>query len=132
MLKFKLENDRFGNIKFKIKVSKELEDNIIIKRAIFEGKKIKGNKEYNYILPNKYLFPIINNFEKSKLKIDKKSLLSILEFSDEYEEKFYYINKADAKYMKKWREEGCPTIFKITVDEQRLTIVKEVAFERLL
>ncbi|MGL4741398.1 MAG: hypothetical protein ACRC41_11430 [Sarcina sp.] len=132
MLKFKLESDKSGNIKFKIKVSKELEDNIIIKRAIFEGKKLKGNKEYNYLLPSKYLVPIINNFEKSKLKIDKKSLLSILEFSDEYEEKFYYTNKADAKYMKKWRDEGCPTIFKIILDIETLNINKEVAFERLL
>ncbi|MGL5766613.1 MAG: hypothetical protein ACRCX8_13335, partial [Sarcina sp.] len=63
---------------------------------------------------------------------DKKSLLSILEFSDEYEEKFYYTNKADSKYMKKWREEGCPTIFRITLDNEKIDINKEIAFERLL
>ncbi|MGL5634408.1 MAG: hypothetical protein ACRDDL_05050 [Sarcina sp.] len=132
MLKLKLENDKAGNIKFKIKFSRDLEENIIIKRAVFEGKKLKRNKDYKYILPNKYIFPIIHNFEKNKLQIDKKSLLSILEFSDEYEEKFYYTNKADSKYMKKWREEGCPTIFRITLDNEKIDINKEIAFERLL
>ena len=34
--------------------------------------------------------------------------------------------------MKKWREEGCPPIFKITINPKDLSVEKKVIFERLI
>ena len=32
--------------------------------------------------------------------------------------------------MKKWREEGCPDIYKITIDPETLKVKKEIAFKK--
>lgn len=132
MFKVKLESDLKGNLKFRAKVDEELKENMIIKRAIFESKIVKSNKKYDYIIPMKFFVPIIKNLDKNLIEIDKDCLESFLEFSDEYEEVFYYTATANANYMKKWREESCPKIYKIKINKSIIEIQKEVAFERLL
>lgn len=67
---------------------------------------------------------------ENQLIIDKNSILSYLEFSDYYDENYYTEVIADAKYMKKWREEGCPDIYKITIDPETLKVNKEIAFKK--
>ena len=59
----------------------------------------------------------MNNIDKENIKLDRYSKLSFLEFSDDFDEKYFYILEANAKYMKKWREEGCPNIFKIEINK---------------
>lgn len=132
MFKIKLENDRRGNLKFRAKIDEKLKENIIIKRAIFESKIIKSNKEYDYLIPMKFFIPIIKNLDKDLIKIDKDSVNSFLEFSDDYEEVFYYAALATSAYMKKWRDENCPKIYKIKIDKIKVELQKEIAFERLL
>lgn len=128
MIRIKLQNDNKKNILFRIKISDKERENIIIKRALFEGKEVKGN--YNYILPLKFFFPIFKNLPKDKVIIDKKSINEYLEFSDEYDEMYYYSMKADAKYMKKWRECNCPNIYIISIDYDKNEINKEIAFQK--
>ena len=132
MLEIKIDSDNKGALKFRANVDEKLKDNIIIKRAIFESRTIKSNKKYPYIIPMKFFIPLIRNISNEFIKLDSESVVSFLEFSDEYEEEIYYNEKATAIYMKKWRDEGCPEIFKIIVDRESLDISKEVVFRRLL
>lgn len=132
MINIKLELNKRGEISFKAKVSDELKENIIIKRVLFESKIVKSNKKYPYVIPMRFFIPIVNNVHKSNIKFDKDSVNEFLEFSDFYEERSYYIGKANANYMKKWREEDCPKIFKIIIDKENLEVDKFVAFERLI
>lgn len=132
MIKIKLEKLKNGNIIFRMDINDELKENIIIRRCLIECKIKKSVKQYPYVVPMKYLLPIINNFSTNQIKIDKRSLFQFLEFSDEYDENYYYTYKANAPYMKKWREVGCPKIYKITINGECLEVNKEVAFERLL
>ena len=32
--------------------------------------------------------------------------------------------------MKKWREEGCPNIYKIEIDKEKCILKKEIAFKK--
>lgn len=130
MIKIKLEKNKKGKINFKLKISDEDKNNIIFKRALMESKIIKGNSRYNYEVPLRFFIPICKNINKGELKIDKNSVLSYLEFSDYYDENYYTEIEATPKYMKKWREEGCPNIYKITIDENTYEINKEVAFKK--
>lgn len=132
MLEIKIESDNKGALKFRANVDEKLKDNMIIKRAIFESRIIKSNKKYPYIIPMKFFVPLIRNISNEFIKLDSESVVSFLEFSDEYEEEIYYNEKATAVYMKKWRDEGCPEIFKIIVDRESLNISKEVVFRRLI
>lgn len=132
MLEIKIESDNKGALKFRANVDEKLKDNMIIKRAIFESRIIKSNKKYPYIIPMKFFIPLIRNISNEFIKLDSESVVSFLEFSDEYEEEIYYNEKATAVYMKKWRDEGCPEIFKIIVDRESLDISKEVVFRRLI
>ncbi len=132
MLEIKIESDNKGALKFRANVDEKLKDNMIIKRAIFESRTIKSNKKYPYIIPMKFFVPLIRNISNEFIKLDSESVVSFLEFSDEYEEEIYYNEKATAVYMKKWRDEGCPEIFKIIVDRESLNISKEVVFRRLI
>lgn len=132
MLEIKIESDNKGALKFRANVDEKLKDNMIIKRAIFESRIIKSNKKYPYIIPMKFFIPLIRNISNEFIKLDSESVVSFLEFSDEYEEEIYYNEKATAVYMKKWRDEGCPEIFKIIVDRESLNISKEVVFRRLI
>lgn len=132
MLEIKIESDNKGALKFRANVDEKLKDNMIIKRAMFESRTIKSNKKYPYIIPMKFFVPLIRNISNEFIKLDSESVVSFLEFSDEYEEEIYYNEKATAVYMKKWRDEGCPEIFKIIVDRESLDISKEVVFRRLI
>ncbi len=125
-----LENDKKGNIIFKAKIDEELKENKIIKRILMESKFLKKESLYN--IPVKFLLPLLNNFPKEYLNISESSLNTFLEFSDEYDENFYYIHKANSKYMNKWIENGCPKIYKTIIDKESLSISKSVAFERIL
>ena len=100
-----------------------------LKRALIEGKEISGT--YKYEIPLKYFVPIMNNIDKENIKLDRYSKLSFLEFSDDFDEKYFYILEANAKYMKKWREEGCPNIFKIEINKDTLEIKKEIIFKKI-
>ena len=100
-----------------------------LKRALIESKEIQGS--YKYEIPIKFLLPIINNIGKENIKIDRHSKLSFLEFSDDFDEKYFYIFQVNARYMKKWREERCPNIFKIEIDKETLEIKKEVIFKKI-
>lgn len=130
MLKFKIESDNFAALKFRASISDDLKDNLIIKRVLFESKIIKSNKQYPYLIPIKYFLPIIKNLSSDFIEMGEESLTSFLEFSDEYEEQFYYAAKASARYMKFWREEGCPKIYKIIISND-FHIQKEIAFEKI-
>lgn len=130
MLEFKIECNNLGIINFRANITDDLKDNVMIKRVLFDSKYIASNKKYPYLIPIKYFFPLIKNLSKDLIKIDKESVRYFFEFSDEYEEKFFYAIKANAKYMKKWREQGCPKIFKVTLTND-FEIKKDIAFEKV-
>lgn len=130
MIKTKLEKNKSGKIIFKLKIDDKDKDNVLFKRALMESKSLKEKSRYDYEVPLRFFIPICNNVEKENLKLDKKSILSYLEFSDYYDQNYYTDTEATAKYMKKWREEGCPDIYKITIDEENYEITKEVVFKR--
>lgn len=132
MINFKIESTVNGELKFRANISDDMKENLIIKRALFESKIIKNNKEYQYLIPIKYFLPITRNLKSTDFTFDKDSIETFLEFSDEYEEYFFYTAKATAGYMKKWRENGCPKIYKIKIDKENNLIEKEFAFERLI
>lgn len=130
MIKVKLEKSKKGNIVFKLKIKEDEINNILFKRAIIESKIIKGRRGYNYEVPLRFFVPICKNIDKSQLELDKKSLLSYLEFSDYYDENYYTDIEASASYMKRWRNEGCPDIYKIKIDENTYEITKEIVFKK--
>ena len=130
MIKVKLEKNKSGKIIFKLKINDADKANVLFKRALMESKIIKGKSMYDYEVPLRFFIPICNNIDKENLKLDKKSILSYLEFSDCYDENYYTDVDATAKYMKKWREEGCPDIYRITIDQDNYDIKKEVAFKK--
>ena len=47
------------------------------------------------------------------------------------DENYYYILEANAKFMRKWREEGCPNIFKVEIDRETLDLKKEIVFKKI-
>ena len=100
-----------------------------LRRVLMDSKKTKEDNEY--IVPVKYIIPIINNLQKDRLEIDSASERSFLEFSDSFDEKYYYTFETTPKYMKKWREENCPDIFKIVINAELKKITKEVIFKRI-
>lgn len=130
MIKIKLEKNKSGKIIFKLKIYDKNKDNVLFKRALMESKSLKEKARYDYEVPLRFFIPICNNVEKENLKLDKKSILSYFEFSDYYDQNYYTDTEATAKYMKKWREEGCPDIYKISIDEESYEITKEVVFKR--
>ncbi|MDU5102482.1 MAG: hypothetical protein E6240_08630 [Clostridium butyricum] len=130
MIKVKLEINKNRKIIFKVKVDEKDRNNIFFKRAIIEGKPLKKGARYNYEIPLRFFIPICSNVGENQLIIDKNSILSYLEFSDYYDENYYTEVIADARYMKKWREEGCPDIYKITIDPETLKVKKEIAFKK--
>lgn len=128
MIKIKLEKNKREELIFKLSLKDEdIKTNNILKRVIFESKKVKG--EYNYKVPMRF-FEIILKTIKEK-EVDKDSIMSFLEFSDAYDDKYYYKTEANASYMKKWREEGCPNIYKVEIDKDTLKINKKLAFKRI-
>lgn len=130
MIKVKLEKNKKQKIIFKVKVDEKASRNIFFKRAIMEGKQLKKGARYNYEIPLRFFIPICSNIDKNELVIDKNSILSYLEFSDYYDENYYTEVNATPSYMKKWREEGCPDIYKITINAETLEVKKEIAFKK--
>lgn len=130
MIKVKLEMNKSRKIIFKVKVDEKDRGNMFFRRAIMEGRQLKKGSRYNYEIPLRFFIPICTNVDKNELVIDKKSILSYLEFSDCYDENYYTETTADAKYMKRWREEGCPEIYKITIDPETFNISKKVVFRK--
>ena len=94
-----------------------------------EGKEIKGM--FKYEIPLRFFTPIFNNFDKENIKIDRYSKVEYLEFSDFYDERYFYSFEITPKYMKKWREEGCPNIFKIQIDVETKEVKKEIIFKKI-
>lgn len=130
MIKVKLEKNKSGKIIFKLKIDDTNKENVLFKRVLMESRVMKGKSTYDYEVPLRFFMPICNNIDKENLKLDKKSILSYLEFSDCYDENYYMDIDATAKYMKKWREEGCPDIYRITIDQDNYDIKKELAFKK--
>lgn len=130
MIKIKIQKGKNEEPIFKVNIK---DDDIgkfpFLRRPIIEGKKIKGR--YNYEIPLRYFVPIVNNINKDNLTIDKFSKLEFFEFFDDFEEKYYASLTATPKFMKLWRIEKCPNIFKIKIDSENLTLTKEVAFRKI-
>lgn len=130
MISIKLEKNKKNEPIFKLNAKEEdIEKYRALKRVLFESKKIRGM--YGYRVPMKYFQIILKVIPKDDLKIDKRSIDYYLEFSDEYEENYYYITEVNAGYMKRWREEGCPEIFKININKDEKRLDKETAFKRV-
>ena len=130
MIKIKIQKEKNDTLSFKINIKDdELNKYKFLKRALMEGKKIKGN--FNYEIPLRFLVPIVNNINKENISIDRYSKLEFLEFYDEFEEKYYSSLAATPKFMKLWRQEKCPNIFKIKIDPKTLELTKEVAFKKV-
>ncbi|MPQ45113.1 hypothetical protein [Clostridium tarantellae] len=132
MINILLEVNKKGVLIFRANIDKIHKENLIIKRCLFESKIIKSNRKYPYNIPMKFLLPIINNFHKKYIYFDENSISEFLEFSDEYDDKYYYSYKANASYMKKWREEFCPKIYKVIIDKNKISINKNIIFERFI
>ena len=130
MIKIKLEVNKNRKIIFKVKINKNEIENAFFKRAIMEGKELKKDSIYDYEIPLRFFIPICANMDRDELIIDKKSILSYLEFSDCYDEKYYTEVSASAKYMKKWREEGCPDIYNISINPETFQVKKDIAFKK--
>ena len=130
MIKIKIDKNKRGEPIFKLGY-KELEEKEVrfLKRAIMEGKETKGM--FKYEIPLRFFTPIFNNFDKENIKIDRYSKVEYLEFSDFYDERYFYSFEITPKYMKKWREEGCPNIFKIQIDVETKEVKKEIIFKKI-
>ncbi|WP_105177490.1 MULTISPECIES: hypothetical protein [Clostridium] len=128
MVVVKLEKNKKRQIIFKIRFTDGEENKLFFKRAIIEGKKIKG--DFDYQVPLRFFIPIVKNINKKDILLDKDSLLYYLEFSDMYDQNYYNETQATPNYMKKWREEGCPEIYKVTLDKDNCSIEKEVIFNK--
>lgn len=126
-MKLKVNKNKRGLLFLELYI-KEEEKDTFIKRLILEGKKKDKNK---YLLPLKYLYPLFKNSKNSDVELEMSSIKEFLEFSDEYEENYYYKEKADAIYMRLWRENNCPYIYKYTLDLSNNQISKQICFQKL-
>lgn len=130
MIRLKIDKNRSKEPILKLSYKKLTDrEQIFLKRVIMEGREIKGN--FKYEIPLRYLVPIMNNLDKNEIKVDRYSNNCFYEFSDRYDEKYYYTFEITAKYMKKWREEDCPDIFKIEINENTNEVSKEVIFKKI-
>lgn len=130
MIKIKIDKNKANEPIFKLGFKGlDEKENKFLKRALMDGKEIKGI--YKYEIPLKYFLPIIKNLNKNNIKLDRYSKLTYLEFSDDFDENYYYILEANAKFMRKWREEGCPNIFKVEIDRETLEVKKEIIFKKI-
>lgn len=130
MIKIRIDKNGRGEPIFKIKLEEEtIKNNRLLYRGILSGKRISGL--YNFEIPMKYFLPIYNNLNKDEIILDTRSIYSYLEFSDEIEENFYYSIIATPKYMKRWREENCQNIYKITINKATKELEKKLAFKKI-
>ena len=97
MIKIKIDKNKLNEPVFKLwfKELNEKEERFL-KRALIESKEIQGS--YKYEIPIKFLLPIINNIGKENIKIDRHSKLSFLEFSDDFDEKYFSFALVNATY----------------------------------
>lgn len=130
MIRVKIDKNKRGEPNFKLNF-KDLKDKEarLLKRALIEGKEIKG--AFKYELPLRYFLPIVNNIDKESLKVDRYSKNTYYEFSDRYDEKYFYAFEINAKYMRKWREEECPNIFKVEFNQETLEFSKTIVFKKI-
>ncbi len=130
MIKVKIDKNKRGEPVFKLGFKELAEkEKIFLKRALMEGKEIKGH--FKYEIPIRFLVPIVNNLPKERLKLDRHSKESFLEFSDRYDERYFYSFEVTPKYMRKWREEECPNIFKIEINPETMELSKEIIFKKI-
>ena len=128
MIRIKIDKNKKEQPIFKIYI-KDIEGYKFLKRSLLEGKKISG--KYNYEIPLRFFVPIFNNINKNEINLDSNSKLEFLEFWDEVEEKYYSTLEVTPKFMKLWREEGCPDIFKVKIHRETLELKKEVVFKKI-
>lgn len=130
MTKFKLEKNKKNEPILKMKlVNEDLKKDKIFRRVILESKVIKG--KYNYEVPLRFFEVILKNISKCNIEIDEKSLKEYFEFSDDYDDVYYFTVDINAKYMKRWRKEGCPNIYKISLNINNIEMKKEVSFKKI-
>lgn len=130
MIRIKIDKNKKGEPNFKLQFKKiDEREERFLKRALMEGREIKGS--FKYEIPLRFFMPIIRNIKKENLKVDRYSKNTFYEFSDRYDEKYYYSFEINAKYMKKWRQEECPDIFKVEIDSETLELKKEVVFKKI-
>lgn len=130
MIKLRIDKTRLNEPIFKIALEEiDIQNNRLLKRISFEGKRIKGL--YTHEIPMKFFYPVISNLNSEDIYIDTRSNLCFLEFADEFEEEFEYSLGATPKYMRKWREFGCPNIYKIKIDAETKKISKKIAFKKI-
>ena len=128
MIKIKIEEKRNSNFIFKVAITdNDISSDKLLKRLLMEGKKIRG--EYTYEIPLRFLLPILNNYNKDNIDIDKDSIVEFFQFSDVYDEKYYYTARVNDKYMKWWISEQCPPIYKISIDRESKDVNYRIAFK---
>lgn len=130
MIKVKVKSNKKNLKYFLLSVSeKDKEKYPFMNRVLIESREVKGR--YKYEVPLRFFMPVINNVNKDDMCIDKCSIESYLEFADEEEGEFFYAEVATAKYMRIWREQSCPYIYKIKIDSENNTVTKIVAFKKI-
>lgn len=128
MIRIKIEEKRNSNFVFKIAImNNDISKDKLLKRLLIEGKKIRG--EYTYEIPLRFLLPILNNYKKDNIEIDKDSIVEFFQFSDLYDEKYYYTTKVSDKYMRLWISEQCPNIYKISINRESKKVNYRIAFK---
>ena len=119
MIRIKIEEKRNSNFVFKIAImNNDISNDKLLKRLLIEGKKIRG--EYTYEIPLRFLLPILNNYKKDNIEIDKDSIVEFFQFSDLYDEKYYYTTKIS---------EQCPNIYKISINRESKEVNYRIAFK---
>ncbi|MBU5316830.1 hypothetical protein KQI30_11190 [Clostridium bornimense] len=128
MIKIKIEEKRNSNFIFKVAITNDdISKDRILKRLLMEGKKIRG--EYTYEIPLRFLLPILNNYNKDNIEIDNESIVEFFQFSDIYDEKYYYTTKVNDKYMQLWISEQCPHIYKVSINRESKEVNYRIAFK---
>lgn len=126
MVRIKLQLDKKNNVKFKLKISNEDAQNVFLKRALLEGRELKSDRFFNYEIPIRFLKPVITVLSKENIVLDKRSIVSFIQFSDIYDERYYYDSSINPKFLKLWRENNCPDIYKIEINKDTLDIESKI------
>lgn len=131
MATIKIDKNKKNEPVFYLNISNdEIQKYRLLKRALMESTPIKKGK-FNYRVPLRYFEVIFRTIPGDFLIIDNNSLDYYLEFSDDYDEIYYYKSEADAVFMRSWRKEGCPDIYKINIYKKTKKISKEIAFKKV-
>ncbi|WP_392486287.1 hypothetical protein ACER0A_008780 [Haloimpatiens sp. FM7315] len=130
MIRLKLELKKSGSISLKMYLSKKDMNIFLVRRVLMESVKVKNTKFLVYLVPMKYFLPLYNNLEKEIVKMHENSILTLFEYSDEYDGEFFYSSKITPTFMKKWRSVGCPKLYKISLDKKENKFNKMIIFEK--